>query len=132
MLIGEFSKVSKVSIDTLRYYDKIGLLVPKRLDKKRFYKKEDIKKLEIINSLKDMNFSLKDIRVILELDEKIDKNLKNDSKCIDEINVLLGMVDKKYKVILKQEKSLRQTKERLNHIKEKLKNFIEEEDCNEL
>ncbi len=124
MLIGEFSKVSKVSIHTLRYYDKIGLLVSKRVDKKRTYTDEDIKKLEIINSLKDMNFSLEDIKVILELDEKIDKNLKNDSKCIDEIKVLLNIIDKKYKIILKQEKSLQQTKEKLEHIKEKFKNFI--------
>lgn len=127
MLIGEFSKISGVSIDTLRYYDKIGLLVPKRKGNKRDYTEDDIRKLEIISALKDMNFSLEDIIVILELDKEIDESLESNNRCINEIRQCLSIVNDKYKVILRQEQALKKTKKRLLHIKDKLVKFIEEE-----
>ncbi len=127
MLIGEFSRISGVSIDTLRYYDQIGLLVPERVRKKRAYTDDDIKKLEIINALKDMRFSLEDIKMILELDEKVDESLKSNNKCINEIKQCLSIVDDKYKVILRQEQALQKTKSRLIHIKDKMSKFLQDE-----
>ncbi|MCK9322579.1 MAG: MerR family DNA-binding transcriptional regulator [Candidatus Methanomethylophilaceae archaeon] len=36
--IGEFSKMAKVSVKTLRYYDEVGLLKPERIDGWNKYK----------------------------------------------------------------------------------------------
>ena len=36
--IGEFSKLAKISIKTLRYYDKIGLLKPTMIDSATQYR----------------------------------------------------------------------------------------------
>ena len=35
--IGEFSKLSKTTIKTLRYYDEIGLLKPEEIDEIQLY-----------------------------------------------------------------------------------------------
>lgn len=37
MLIGEVSKRYGITVDTLRYYEKIGLLTVKRINNNKFY-----------------------------------------------------------------------------------------------
>ena len=51
--IGEFSKMSKTTIKTLRYYDEIGLLKPEETDKfagYRLYTTDQLFKLHKIQS----------------------------------------------------------------------------------
>ncbi|SET14784.1 MerR family transcriptional regulator, partial [Anaerobranca gottschalkii] len=48
MLIGEVAKKYGVSVDTLRYYEKIHLLIPRRNRKGRFYTERELVKLEQI------------------------------------------------------------------------------------
>jgi len=50
MYIGEFAEKVGVSLDTLRYYDKIGLLSPKRKGRDRWYQEEDLKKFKEIQA----------------------------------------------------------------------------------
>ena len=59
---GELSKLVKVSIRTLRYYDQIDLVQPSKKGEggKRFYSKEDILALEKILLLKSLSLSLED------------------------------------------------------------------------
>jgi len=67
--IGDFSKISRLSIKTLRYYHECGLLEPKRIEQDsgyRFYDGESLERAKIINSLKELDFSLKDIKEILD------------------------------------------------------------------
>lgn len=72
--IGEFSKICQVSVKTLRHYDKIGLLVPAEVDRftgYRYYKLEQIDKMNYIRRLKRYGFSLEEIQQIIGLsDEK--------------------------------------------------------------
>ncbi len=70
MLIGEVSKKYNIGVETLRYYDKIGLLTVSRKDNNRYYTEEDIIKLQSIMAMKEMMFSLENIKRILEIDEK--------------------------------------------------------------
>jgi DNA-binding transcriptional MerR regulator len=66
--IGEFSKLTGTSIKTLRYYDEIGILIPVYKDEKsgfRYYSRIQYVYLDLINRLKDLNFSLKEIRSFL-------------------------------------------------------------------
>ena len=46
--IGDFSKLSKISIKALRYYDKIGLLKPAMIDSTTQYRYYTVEQLEII------------------------------------------------------------------------------------
>ncbi|PGZ55636.1 MerR family transcriptional regulator, partial [Bacillus thuringiensis] len=71
--IGEFSKISHLTMKTLRYYDEIGLLKPAFIDPKNGYRYYDIFQLEIallITRLKTYLFSLEEIKDILENREK--------------------------------------------------------------
>lgn len=54
MKIGEFSKKVSLSIDTLRYYEKIGLIYPKRDENNiREYNYDDFKWVESIKNWKE-------------------------------------------------------------------------------
>ncbi|MFA1738202.1 MerR family transcriptional regulator [Lysinibacillus fusiformis] len=63
--IGEMAKLHKTTIKTLRYYDEIDLLKPMHTDKNngyRYYSTEQFEQLNTINYLKELGFSLKEIK----------------------------------------------------------------------
>ena len=72
--IGEFSKLSRVSIRMLRHYDDIGLLKPAEIDTftgYRYYREDQLIVMGRITALKDMGFSLADIvRILGVYDDK--------------------------------------------------------------
>ncbi len=66
--IGDFSKLSRISIRMLRHYDEIGLLIPKCIDdftNYRYYSADQLTVSGRITALKDMGFSLATIKEIL-------------------------------------------------------------------
>ena len=68
--IGDFSKLSRVSIRMLRHYDDIGLLKPAETDDftgYRYYREDQLFLIGRITALKDMGFALADIVRILEI-----------------------------------------------------------------
>jgi hypothetical protein len=73
MKIGEVSKKYNISIETLRFYDKVGLLVPERINNIRYYSERHIKKLKEILKMKKLMFTLDEIKGILELVNIINK-----------------------------------------------------------
>ncbi len=67
--IGDFSKLSRVSIKTLRYYDNMDLLKPVHVDDwtgYRYYAFEQLARLNRILALKDLGFSLAEITELLD------------------------------------------------------------------
>jgi len=65
--IKEVSKKTGLSIDTLRYYDKLGIVSPKRhKNDYRYYDDTDIVKLEYAVVMKYAMFSLDDIKSMIE------------------------------------------------------------------
>ena len=67
--IGDFSKLSRISIRMLRYYDEIGLLIPKSTDDftgYRYYSEDQLLVAGRITALKDMGFGLAAITEILK------------------------------------------------------------------
>ncbi len=66
--IGEFAKLTKVSIRMLRYYDETGLLKPAATDQftgYRLYSTEQISRLQKILLLRDMDFHVAEIADVL-------------------------------------------------------------------
>ncbi|MDY6784557.1 MAG: MerR family transcriptional regulator [Cyanobacteriota bacterium] len=66
--IGELAQQTGLSIRTLHYYDEIGLLSPSHRNEvgHRLYSVEDIMRLQQIVSLRQLRFSLKEIRECLD------------------------------------------------------------------
>ena len=66
--IGEFSKINAISIQTLRFYDQIGLLKPYKIDphsKYRFYHINQSSLVDAIQYLRQLGFSLEEVKEIL-------------------------------------------------------------------
>ena len=66
--IGEFSKLSRVSVRMLRYYDAIGLLKPAetgRFTDYRYYSEAQLPVVCRITALRDMGFPLAEVRALL-------------------------------------------------------------------
>lgn len=67
--IGDFSKLSRISIRMLRHYNEIGLLVPETIDPLtgyRYYREAQLPIANRIMALKEMGFSLAVIKGIME------------------------------------------------------------------
>jgi effector-binding domain-containing protein len=67
--IGDFSRLSRVSIKTLRYYDEMGLFKPIEVDRftgYRFYSVSQLPWLHRILALRDLGLSLEQIALVME------------------------------------------------------------------
>jgi DNA-binding transcriptional MerR regulator/effector-binding domain-containing protein len=74
--INEISKLYGIGTDSLRYYEKIGVLKPRR-DKNdyRLYSLKDIYKLNIIRDLRQLDFSMQQIKEYLDC-QSVDNTLQ--------------------------------------------------------
>lgn len=67
--ISQFARFGMVSVKALRFYDELGLLRPAQIDEEtgyRNYRVEQLKRLNQILALKDLGFSLEQVKSILE------------------------------------------------------------------
>lgn len=70
--IGEIAKIVQISIDSLRYYDEIGLMKPHYIDpssRYRYYSENQVRDLMGILEWKKYGFSLDAIRELLDCDD---------------------------------------------------------------
>jgi len=76
--IGEFSRLSRVSVRMLRHYDQLGLLKPSQTDSftnYRYYSADQLPRLNRILALRDLGFSLEQITGMLDEDLSTDQLL---------------------------------------------------------
>lgn len=67
--IGQFSKLGRVTIKTLRHYDEVGLLTPAYVDEEngyRYYTAQQLFRLNEIVALRQMGFSITEITSIVD------------------------------------------------------------------
>lgn len=72
--IGEISTLARVTVRTLRHYEEIGLLKPEIIDRwtgYRYYSTADLQKLLAILKLKDLGFTLTEIRELYDGDNHV-------------------------------------------------------------
>ncbi len=72
--IGEFSKMMRVTVKTLRLYEQKGLLQPDEVDEwtgYRYYSLTQMQRLSAIRSLQNMGFTLAEIKEILDSDTSV-------------------------------------------------------------
>ena len=108
MLIGQLSKQTGFSKDTIRYYEKIGLIVlPKRarsVNNYKDYPEELVHVLSAIRKYKELGFTLEEIRELLVL----------RSIQVLDISKLLQIVERKLTGIDSEIEKLHEFKLRLN------------------
>lgn len=98
MQIGELAKRGGVSVQTVRFYERKGLLPepPRRESGYRNYSEEDLERVRFILQAKSLGFSLEEIRDILRMRER------GKCPCVD--------------VIAMAECHLREIEDRLDHL----------------
>lgn len=107
--IGEFSAITNLSIDTLRYYEKEHLIFVERdASGKRKYTEADINWISFIKRLKETGMPIKEIR------EYAVMRYKGDSTMHERLNML-----EKHRRSVLEERS--KWDSNLNHLEEKIK-----------
>lgn len=65
--IGEISKLYHIGTDSLRYYEELGILTPKRgANQYRLYSLNDLWKLNVIRDLRSLDFSMERIKEYMD------------------------------------------------------------------
>lgn len=98
--IGQAASMVQTTVKTLHYYDEIGLLHPSKRTEggHRLYSPADLWKLELIGTLRYVNFSLEDIRKMMAGEISMSKALNVQIEALEvEIGALSSMLS-----ILKQ------------------------------
>jgi DNA-binding transcriptional MerR regulator len=121
--IGDFSLMGQVSIRTLRHYDAVGLLKPAYIDRftdYRYYTLEQLPQLNRILALKDLGFSLDQIKhllddnlpasqiqgILLLKQVELEQQVQKEQARLNRVKVRLKMIEQEgkvspYEVILK-------------------------------
>lgn len=101
-LIGELSKLFEIGVDSIRYYEEVGILHPQRdpNNNYRCYTVEDVRKIVLIRELLNLNFSTEQIKEFT-IDRNIDKTI--------------ALLEKELQVVNEQIVSLYETKSNLQN-----------------
>ncbi|WP_375600323.1 helix-turn-helix domain-containing protein [Devosia sp. Naph2] len=72
MQIGDLGRRTGVNIETIRYYERVGVLPrPERLDNgRRVYTDADVQRLEFIRHARELGFDLQSVQTLLALQEQ--------------------------------------------------------------
>jgi MerR family Zn(II)-responsive transcriptional regulator of zntA len=107
--IGQVVKKLKINKETIRYYEKIGLLKETKRDSNgyRIYTDEDIEILQFILMVKEYDFTLKEIAILLakllpkvnglnqkEITDIVDNKIDEIDKKIEELSVIRKVLTK--------------------------------------
>ena len=115
--VGEISKLTNVPIQTLRYYDKMGLLKPAYTNKQnnyRYYSLNQFIKIDLLKQCKLIGLSLKEIEELLKNEISADSMLK--------------IIDQQRKVLDEKIKELEVVKSYINFLDDRLRETKEVEE----
>jgi MerR family mercuric resistance operon transcriptional regulator len=104
--IGDLSEATGVKIETIRYYERIGLLpAPARSDGgRRLYGERHRHMLHFIRSARELGFQIADVRMLLALSEQRGREAEGQAKALTLHH--LETVRKKIASLQKLEKAL--------------------------
>lgn len=117
--IGMFSKINKITIKTLRYYDEMGLLKPAYVDEEngyRYYTSDQLPVIHRIRTLRQIGFTIDEINMILkgisiekifeQRKKEIEASIEESKRQVSQINYYLQNFKEdftmKYEVLIKE------------------------------
>ena len=125
MKINEVSKKFGLSIDTLRFYEKIGLLEPiERVSGIRYYQQKDIERINVIKCMKKTGMSLEAIKEYFDL-----LSLGNAS-LLDRLNLLKKNREKALKELEAMKQSIEFLEHKIEYTENEIRKEIEKEGLN--
>lgn len=77
LTIGDFSRMTHLSVKALRHYHEVGVLVPKDIDRSTGYRRYDVSQVEtaqVIRRLRDLDMPLDELREVLGSKNPEDRN----------------------------------------------------------
>ena len=88
LTIGDVAKQARVRIETLRYYEREGLVAspPRSLSNYRLYPEDTVHRVQFIKRVQELGFSLKEIKEILSL------RMEPSTSCADVRNRALAKI----------------------------------------
>jgi MerR family transcriptional regulator, heat shock protein HspR len=103
--ISVVAKMFSVHQQTIRMYEKEGLLTPKRSDgNTRLFSEEDVERLEeIINLTHKMGVNLAGVEVILKLQKKLSKMQQDVNKLFKQMDGDISLQKETFKADIKQQ-----------------------------
>lgn len=125
MKINEASEKTGLSCDTIRYYEKIGLVNPLKKDYSRDYSLVDIERLEIIVKLKNTGLTLDEIKSLVDLDNKIESPSKITDKDREILTFTLDLFKNKKEVLEERLKDIKFSLSLVEKITKKIENALE-------
>lgn len=118
-------ELTGVSKDTLRYYEEFGILQPNRESYAREYTEANIERLEQIKQLKQLGFSLKEIKQFVLFDERYSTLASLESMPLEDQQVIEKLLVRKIEDIqIKKQvldeglKKLSQMRDKIQHLKQ--------------
>ncbi|MTI95863.1 MAG: MerR family transcriptional regulator [Firmicutes bacterium] len=120
MQIGAVGEKFGVPVETLRYYDRIGLLSPARVGNRRVYSSEDCQRLASILAMRKLMFSLEEIRTVLAADAQIDRSLAVGELDFEALTLIRGELGRKLGEIEELERNLSEVKGKLQLLIDKV------------
>jgi len=117
MKIAEVSQLYQISADTLRYYERVGLIPAIERNKGgiREYSEEDLKHIEFVKCMRKAGLSIESLityfdlmkkgdetleerkALLLEEREKIETRMKEIQESLDHLNYKISLYDEKIK-----------------------------------
>ncbi|MEB2300522.1 MerR family transcriptional regulator [Lysinibacillus xylanilyticus] len=123
--IGEFATCTGLSKDTIRYYEKMGLLRPEINNKHREYNVDHIEISSTILKLKQCGFSLQEIKILFEWSQNTDENDELTEAEIQNLQQMKLLFQNKYKQMIQREKEIKQIKQVLQRADTKMEQLLE-------
>ena len=83
--VGEFSRRTGCNIETIRYYERIGLLPKPRREKGgrfRRYDRDDVARLRFIRRARQLGFTLDEVRGLLRLARRDGEEVRTEARGI--------------------------------------------------
>lgn len=104
LTIGKLADASDVNVETVRFYERKGILKqPKKQGAFRYYPEEYVTRIRFIKRSQELGFTLKEAKELLDL------KIKNQSKCSDVLSKTeekIQEINQKISDLKKMKKSL--------------------------
>lgn len=94
--IGEVAARAGLSLRTVRYYEEVGLVLPSGRTEGgfRLYTDEDVQRLRLVKMMKPLDFSLEEMRDLLELRERVEAG-ERDPALVDRLTMYAALASER-------------------------------------